>query len=70
MVKALSVYSDSFTNYTIQNYLQGIYEIQVPYLSQYFDVVAFALSILLAGLYKSMAKLDEINRNRIHIIIM
>ena len=49
VVKAFSVYCDSFLNYTIQNFLQEAYEINVPYMSQYFDVVAFALSVFTAS---------------------
>ncbi|XKL65779.1 hypothetical protein PGB90_009199 [Kerria lacca] len=48
VVKALSIYIDSYMNNTIETHLREIYEIDVPYLSQYFDVLALLICILIA----------------------
>ncbi|XP_065215220.1 cationic amino acid transporter 2-like isoform X1 [Planococcus citri] len=49
VVKALSVYLDDvFFNHIIATELRKIYEIDVPYLSQYFDVFAFLICMVFA----------------------
>lgn len=51
VLKAVSVHMDSYLNYTIQAHLREVYVINVPYLSSYFDVVAFLLAVILSGTY-------------------
>lgn len=49
VVKTLSVYIDGFLNHTVETHLKELYEIDVPYISQYFDVLAFAICVGFSG---------------------
>lgn len=51
VVKALSVYLDAFIDHTIEYHLRQIIEFDIPYLAEYFDALAFAICILIAGEY-------------------
>lgn len=45
----MSLYVDSLTNKTLETTFRGLYEIQAPYLSEYFDFFAMLIVLVFSG---------------------
>lgn len=49
IARGMSLYIDSLTNKTMETAFRGLYEIELPYLSEYFDFFAMFIVLLFSG---------------------
>jgi len=49
IARGMSVYIDSLTNKTMETAFRGLYEIELPYLAEYFDFFAMFIVLVFSG---------------------